>query len=117
MFSGLDTTQEPLPEQFKLFCDHMNSKDSKYNQIVANWYENGNDYLSYHCDWEKNMTQSSDIATLTFYLSLSLFKVNVASDIATLTLNKDNDKCRKFVLKAKHINNVPFEGCIYKKSK
>lgn len=55
----------PLPEDYKVYFDYMNLCDS-YNQVVANYYDNGTEYIPYHADWKDNMVKYANIATLTF---------------------------------------------------
>lgn len=67
MFSGYhDGGDFPLPDEFTKFLDFMNSNDEKYNQVVVNWYETGNDYIPYHTDYSQTMSETPiSILTLT----------------------------------------------------
>lgn len=68
MYSGLDDSHnyDNLPEVFQPFYDYMKNIDSKYNQVVINWYENGEDYLPHHADCEKDMTNEYAVTTISF---------------------------------------------------
>lgn len=52
MFSGFKALSMQLPDEFLPFINAMNSKNIIYNQVVINWYENGNNYCPYHTDWK-----------------------------------------------------------------
>lgn len=41
MYSGYDTSRNKseLPEVMQPFYEHMRAKDTLYNQVIANWYE------------------------------------------------------------------------------
>lgn len=68
MFSGLKRdVQEKLPDEFVPFLEYMNKglpKGEEYNQVVINWYENGEDYIAYHSDCEVGMQPNADIAMI-----------------------------------------------------
>lgn len=70
MFSDLSNKQEKsLPIQFQPYLDYMNTTNgvttNKYNQVVTNWYEDGNDYLPFHSDWSEGLQQNSKITMIT----------------------------------------------------
>jgi alkylated DNA repair dioxygenase AlkB len=50
-----------LPEPFQPLYSFMN-RNSQFNHVQVNWFENGRDYIPYHSDWEKGKTPDSDIA-------------------------------------------------------
>lgn len=66
MYSGYDTTENnnDLPDEFMPYYDYMKSLDNKYNQVIANWYENGNDYIAQHSDCKKCMLSDAKISIL-----------------------------------------------------
>jgi alkylated DNA repair dioxygenase AlkB len=74
MFSGMDTSNnnQDLPEIFKPLMKYMNEKrdDSKfpkfpeYNQVVVNWYENGNEYIPFHSDCETGFADNANVAII-----------------------------------------------------
>jgi alkylated DNA repair dioxygenase AlkB len=70
MFSGFDDSknQDPLPEIFQPYFNFVKDtfKDCDFNQISINWYENGNDYISFHKDCEEYMKGNKTILILTF---------------------------------------------------
>jgi len=70
-----------LPEPFQIFLDYLNKDElEKYNQSVINWYENGNDYLPFHQDWEHGKKENSDVTTITL-------------------MKNDDDNYRNFIVK------------------
>ncbi len=85
MFSGMNPTKQPdLPVEFATLLDFVNeslSQDKKYNQVVANWYEDSSDFIPYHSDYEYNATYNTGVAI-----------VNMVAK---------EDVLRTFVLKAK----------------
>lgn len=54
----------PLPEAFKPFLEYMQSVDSRYNQVVINWYDTGLAKLPAHSDCEIGMVDQATIACI-----------------------------------------------------
>jgi len=69
MYSGYDTSSnnDQLPELFQCYYDHVKSKDSRYNQVVANWYQDEKDFIAYHSDCEIGMVQDAEITMISLY--------------------------------------------------
>jgi alkylated DNA repair dioxygenase AlkB len=69
MYSGFDTSDNnsDLPEQFVQVYNHMLNQDSKYNQVIANWYEDSNDYIAPHADCTKCMIPGAKISIVSIY--------------------------------------------------
>jgi len=69
MFSSFDTSNNnnELPEQFNIFYDWIKSHDDRYNQVVANWYGTGDDWIAYHSDCEIGMVPCADITMISLY--------------------------------------------------
>jgi len=68
MYAGKDFNNDTsLPVLLQPFLDFINQEetDDKYNQMIANWYANGNDFIAAHSDCEINMKQDAGIAILT----------------------------------------------------
>lgn len=63
MFAGKDATsiRDPLPDAFLPFLEHVNRNGADYNQVVINWYKDGQDYTPQHSDCEEGMKESADI--------------------------------------------------------
>ncbi len=97
MFCGKDdsTINTPLPELFTPFHEHINKLKSRtYNQVVANWYQKGSDYLAFHSDYTQSMVENYNI------VSISL------NDPAA---DKDS-KCRTLTFKPKGSNRIGQEN-------
>ncbi len=115
MFSGkneLNENNEELPNEFKIYYDFIN-QNNQFNQVVANWYENNNDYIAMHSDFEydaddlKNKFEilngellpiRSDISILTFNLYDNIFN---GDENVNVDVDDDNFYCRKFTIKPK----------------
>ena len=69
MYSGFDIANNnlDLPKEFNPFYEHMKKLDDKYNQVIANWYENEQDYIAPHSDCTKSMIKDADISIISFY--------------------------------------------------
>jgi alkylated DNA repair dioxygenase AlkB len=68
MYSGIDRFDDlALPLPFQKYLDFLNEKETtgKYNQVIANWYTDGEDFIAPHSDCQKGMLPDADIAILT----------------------------------------------------
>ncbi len=68
MYSGLEKFEDlRLPAPFQKFLTFLNEKELefKYNQVIANWYRNGKDYIAPHSDCQKEMLANTGIAIVT----------------------------------------------------
>ncbi len=69
MYSGLHFYDNlSLPLQFQPFLDFLNETQEQdpYNQVIANWYANGNDYIAAHSDCVVGMKKEADVAIIVF---------------------------------------------------
>lgn len=81
MFSGVDPEPQPeLPYEFHDVFSYVNN-DGKYNQIVANWYQTGSDYIPFHSDYDYNKVPGTGVVIV--------------------NLTKSDDVVRTFVVKPK----------------
>lgn len=65
MFSGFHPEkQQQLPAQFECFLEYANSL-YHFNQIVANWYEDGSQFIAPHSDCQIGMAPNAVISALT----------------------------------------------------
>lgn len=56
-----------IPTEFENVLKHINNKyNMEYNQVVVNWYEDGNDYLPFHKDWTNDTSKAFYVTTVTF---------------------------------------------------
>lgn len=65
MYSGTNPFQDmELPPDFQLFLDFINQaeQDFPYNQVIVNWYANGNDFIAAHSDCTVGMRNNASIA-------------------------------------------------------
>jgi len=70
MYSGSDFYDDlSLPQLLQPFLDYLNEpqEKDKYNQVIANWYENGNDYIAAHSDCRVGMKPEAEIAIIIVY--------------------------------------------------
>jgi alkylated DNA repair dioxygenase AlkB len=68
MYSGIEGFEDlALPTPFQKFLDFLNQKEplNKYNQVIANWYADGTDYIAKHSDCQKGMVPNADIKNIT----------------------------------------------------
>lgn len=65
-FSGMTHKALPLPEQLQPFLDWANtvSSDVIYNQVLVNFYANGNHYIGAHSDDEKQLVPLSPVLSI-----------------------------------------------------
>jgi hypothetical protein len=68
MFAGFDesTIHTPLPEPYQRFYDFMSQRDSRFNQVVANWYLDVSDYIAQHSDCELGMIPDAVVSMMNF---------------------------------------------------
>ena len=89
--------------------NHTKSLDSKYNQVIANWYEDKNDYIAYHSDCVYNMIPNAKISMLSLYDSDQITENNIRSLIIK---PKPSIKSlyENFEIKLKHGMIITLEG-------
>jgi len=65
-FSGMIHKALSLPEKFQPFLDWANSlsDDVVYNQVLVNWYANGEHYIGPHSDNEKQLVPFSSVLSV-----------------------------------------------------
>jgi alkylated DNA repair dioxygenase AlkB len=62
--ADLSDADQSLPDEFKPFHNFMNQEENKYDQVIANWYKTGEDYIAFHADCEEGMKNNADISVL-----------------------------------------------------
>jgi alkylated DNA repair dioxygenase AlkB len=84
MFSGTQDTNinDPLPELFEPFYNFMKNSDNRYNQVIANWYQD-KDYIPLHSDCDAKMVNNYTIGLI------------------NLNIDNDDSDCRYFQLISK----------------
>lgn len=107
MYAGKDFNNDTsLPVLLQPFLDFINQeeKHDKYNQMIANWYADGNDFIAAHSDCEINMKQDAGIAILTL-----CEEDNDARELI-FTSKKTNDNENDFIYRQLKI--ITLNGCI-----
>ncbi len=72
MYSGVVADgNRALPAGFQGFLDFLNAQPpqqiDKYNQLIVNWYADGNDHIAAHSDCRLGMKPAAGIAILSLY--------------------------------------------------
>lgn len=49
------------------FYAAIRRKDERYNQVVANWYQDQNDYIAAHSDCQKGMIENASVCLVSLY--------------------------------------------------
>ena len=70
-------SETALPILFQPFLDEINKNENedKYNQVIVNWYANGNDYIAAHSDCQLFMKPNASIAILSLYNKEENFRI------------------------------------------
>ena len=70
LFNGSDTHIETIPNIIKPILEWANNREKElnrntnFNQVLINWYRDGNDYIGWHSDNEKQIKLNSSIYTI-----------------------------------------------------
>lgn len=56
-----DNKNKDLPEAFMPFYNFVKGRDSRFNQAVINWYNNGEEYIAMHSDCTAKMIDDPQI--------------------------------------------------------
>ena len=71
-FTGNTVIAKPLTEQLKKYIDWANKNElengrtGELNGILINWYQDGNHYIGWHSDDERQLNKNSPIYTISF---------------------------------------------------
>lgn len=69
MYSGKNMADNDisLPSLFQPFLDFINKTEriNQYNQVIVNWYLNGQDYIAAHSDCQIDMKPNAEISIIT----------------------------------------------------
>ena len=77
MYSGKQFYKDlSLPLKFQVYLDFLNEKEKKdkYNQVIANWYADGNDFIAAHSDCKIGMKPDAGISIITLCENLDSFR-------------------------------------------
>lgn len=108
MYSGSDVYDDlSLPHQFQPFLDFLNETqgNDRYNQVIANWYANGNDYIAAHSDCRLGMKPDAEIAIITLCANEDARELQFISE--NLKKTKNNAIYKKLSIETAN-------GCIIK---
>ncbi len=65
-FSGVVSEALPLPKEFSAYLRWANNLGyGEFNEVLVNWYQDGNNYIGSHSDDESALVPGSPILTLT----------------------------------------------------
>ncbi len=65
-FSGAVSKQVPLPDEMLSYLKWANSLGyGDFQQVLVNWYQNGENYIGSHSDDESQLVENSPIVTIT----------------------------------------------------
>lgn len=82
---GDNKTKTHNIDKYPIAQSIINHFNGKFNQAIINWYENGENYIPFHSDCERQMNKDHEIAIITFtpsYIS--------DNDIRTLSFKANN---------------------------
>ena len=96
MYSGKEFYEDlSLPARFQPYLDFLNEKkgQEEFNQVIVNWYADGNDFIAAHSDCEMGMKSGAGISII--------------------TLCEDVNSCRELRFTAKNLKEIENDN-IYK---
>ncbi|MBB6461313.1 alpha-ketoglutarate-dependent dioxygenase AlkB [Flammeovirga kamogawensis] len=69
MYSGLVPHEDlSLPSKFQIYLDFLNkTAKEKFNQVLVNWYSDGNDFIAAHSDCQFGMQKNAEISIISLY--------------------------------------------------
>ena len=67
MYSGFNYINHDLHNEFKPYYNFINKIDENYNKVAVNWFENGEDNISFHSDCNDNMIENAKILIISLY--------------------------------------------------
>lgn len=78
MYSGKNIADNDisLPNLFQPYLDFINKneRNDKYNQVIVNWYLNGQDYIAAHSDCQLGMKPDAEISIITLCEKVEHFR-------------------------------------------
>jgi len=79
-FSGIKHNSLPIPPEFQQILDWVNKLNyGTFNQILVNWYENGEHYIGSHSDDTRPLIPNSPILAISFGAT-RIFRLRKKSD-------------------------------------
>lgn len=101
-YSGVMHTSTPIPDDYNELIEYFSNRyDCEYNMMLINWYENGNHYIGFHSDNEKNLNFEAPIITISLGASRNF-------------VIKSNDKTFKKKIELKNYDVLVMGGTFQK---
>jgi alkylated DNA repair dioxygenase AlkB len=99
MYSGFETSDNntELPVLFRPYYNYIKTIDSRFNQIIANWYKNENDYIALHADSEIQMIPNGKISIISIYPNDDPTNYRYLKIVPNNNSKKDNSFVNKIV--------------------
>lgn len=66
IYSNTISKSLPFTEFLTKYVIYLNKLGNNYNMALVNWYDNGNNYIGWHSDNEKQIKRNSSIISMTF---------------------------------------------------
>jgi len=117
MYSGKDFYEDlSLPAQFQTYLDFLNGQErkDKFNQVIVNWYADGNDFIAAHSDCEMGMKHGAGISIVTLCEDENSHRELIFT--AKKLKNTENDNIYRHVkIETTHGSIITMHGDIQKK--
>jgi alkylated DNA repair dioxygenase AlkB len=100
-FSGQTAIADPIPPILQPYLDYANTLSPGNNMILVNWYTDGNEYIGFHADDERQLVPYSNIYIFsfgverTFRLKDNLTGANTDYDLPNNSLLIMGGTCQK----------------------
>jgi alkylated DNA repair dioxygenase AlkB len=65
-FSGQTSIADPIPSILQPYLDYTNTISPGNNMILVNWYTDGDEYIGFHADDERQLVPDSNIFIVSF---------------------------------------------------
>lgn len=90
-FAGVDHPALPFPPIIQRYIDYLNSNGFNMNMALVNWYQDENDYISFHSDDERQIVNNTPIACFSFGATRRFQLKSIATKEITNTINLNNN--------------------------
>ena len=103
MYSGYNTehNNDDLPEEFVPFYE------ANYNQVVANWYQDQNDYIAAHSDCQRGMIDNASVCLVSLY---ETDNPKLYRYLEVTPKNGTHSLCRRFIIRLDHGSIITMHG-------
>ena len=118
-FSGTVNESLKIPKIIEQYIDWANKNDKsegKFNMALVNWYENGEHYIGYHSDDEKQLIPNSPIYCFSFGVERDfILKNKKTNDKKIITLENKSLIIMGGTCQKTHKHSLPIRKKIKKK--